>query len=888
MAGTVLRLGWTDPLTGTFGDHPQLGPVLDLNDGVTFTLARPEALGLEPPTRTLVTSGNIRTQGESATRAIYRHNRRATVRLILGPMGSAADLVAAIRLLAAWLNAPPAVPFAVQWQPPSATAPVYLDVVGAAHAIPSDESQWLRLQVEPVEIILVVRPGLRGDRVTLQNLLPNPGFEAPSGPAVTVFRDDFTTVDAYTVISGAAPSVAGNVMTLPAGGEVSFGSAAWGAVNTLQARFQCPASGSAIMFKLHRADGNNFLDVYISASGQYLTQVIAGAAYNAASGGVALTAGAWYWLRFTQFPTAPGAQSETQVVVIADSAGMPTGATVLTLGPAPTQDGVTALAGSPTIAAIGADCAIGGAFPEVHTLSLFGPGGWMCTSRRGTASGVCSGVWEQETARTYDGGPVGSFGAARLDLPPAGTVDACWQLTTGGSQVANGVPVRQAGDSMGLSVWARSSGLAASAVISLSADEYDAAGNLVRSGLVASATGNQAAWVALSGTYVTGAGCAYLDLRLGAADGTAGSAGGTVWFDNVQCWNVTSTGQAAMPYAELRFPQSPAQLLLSGLAGDLPAPAFLAIGTYLTNWPTGSTLEFAFGTRAHATRTARMAAPSVGFYGSALSPTATAALDSGSYGGYFVQANVTNGWNPRAFSFAPADAPGVYHLLGRFLTQQAQGNLASVQVRAVTQQRLQPWYGALDSSDVVGTYYGPLAHPVTESGTWLVADAGQVNVPPFAQGPLTDPAQTYLTPRCQWGDLTSGGSLCRHGWQMLLPVDGSLLAGTAQNAANAPYGVTNRWFWCYSDGLGERAAWSFSVEAAPLPAPAHASGGPGTQGTGAISVNPAADARLILDPGQQINGVSINQCAAYMTDGAGGVLPLHAEITYTPLYLYPR
>jgi len=123
---------------------------------------------------------------------------------------------------------------------------------------------------------------------------------------------------------------------------------------------------------------------------------------------------------------------------------------------------------------------------------------------------------------------------------------------------------------------------------------------------------------------------------------------------------------------------------------------------------------------------------------------------------------------------------------------------------------------------------------------------------------------------------------------MLLPVDGSVLVGVLNNAANATFDVSNRWLWWYLDGLGERAAWSFSVEAAPLPAPAHAGGGPGTQGTGAISVNPAADARLILDPGQQINGVSINQCAAYMTDGAGGVLPLHAEITYTPLYLYPR
>ena len=38
MAGTVLQLGYSDPLTDAFGAHPQLGSVIDLNDGVTFVL----------------------------------------------------------------------------------------------------------------------------------------------------------------------------------------------------------------------------------------------------------------------------------------------------------------------------------------------------------------------------------------------------------------------------------------------------------------------------------------------------------------------------------------------------------------------------------------------------------------------------------------------------------------------------------------------------------------------------------------------------------------------------------------------------------------------------------------------------------------------------------
>jgi hypothetical protein len=63
MAGTLVRLGWSDPLTDTFGIHPLLGAVLDLNDGQTYTLLSPQGLNLSAPARTLVSAGNIRTRG---------------------------------------------------------------------------------------------------------------------------------------------------------------------------------------------------------------------------------------------------------------------------------------------------------------------------------------------------------------------------------------------------------------------------------------------------------------------------------------------------------------------------------------------------------------------------------------------------------------------------------------------------------------------------------------------------------------------------------------------------------------------------------------------------------------------------------------------------------
>ena len=45
-----------------------------------------------------------------------------------------------------------------------------------------------------------------------------------------------------------------------------------------------------------------------------------------------------------------------------------------------------------------------------------------------------------------------------------------------------------------------------------------------------------------------------------------------------------------MPWCDLRAAVSPAMLVISGLVGDLPAPAYLAIGTYVSSLPTGGAL----------------------------------------------------------------------------------------------------------------------------------------------------------------------------------------------------------------------------------------------------------------------------------------------------------
>ena len=458
MAGTILKLGYTNPLTDTFGAHPLLGAVIDLNDGVTFTLASPAGLELDAPPRSLLLAGNIRTQGEITTRAIVRHNRTVTARLIVGPAASSAALIAAIRTLLLWLAAPPQLPITLQYQPFNASTPLYLDVVGASHNLPADEGQWLRGQFEPLTISFITRPGLRDARVTLQNLVANAGFEQPTaGAGITAFNDSFANANGYSSLAGAAPTVASNVMTLTAGARVAFGSPAWGAIQTWQIRFKW-VTGLTGDFHLHFVDANNTLVVTCTGTSFNIFHTVGGSGHNLAGAGIALTNGNFYWLQITQFPSAPGEVADVQATLYNDSAGT-IGSQVAAVGPVPTFDAVTALSGRPALEAVGASLAVGGNFTNVQAVSLFGPGGWIST----TFSGVNSFAWEGQglsSGSTYPGGPVSSFGAARIDLmPAAASANAGWCLYNGGSLTGSFAIPATTGQTIRASVWVKSSGL---------------------------------------------------------------------------------------------------------------------------------------------------------------------------------------------------------------------------------------------------------------------------------------------------------------------------------------------------------------------------------------------------------------------------------------------
>lgn len=902
---TTLKLGYRDPLTDAFGAHPLLGAVLDLNDGQSYTLLSPNGVDVGAPPRTLVPAGNIRTQGEVMTRGVYRHNREARVDVLFGPSANYAAMASGIRTLVRWLMAAPNVPFTIQYQPFGASQPSYLDVVGCAHQIPTDEGQWQRLQFEPVEIVFLCRPGMRGDRVTWQNLAPNPGFEQGSGPAVLVFRDNFANVNCYVSQAGAVPTVAASVMTLVSGARVSFGSPNWAALSQWQLRFKW-VTGLTARFYLHYTNANNHLKLEVTGTTFALIHTIAGVPTTIQSGVVALSTGNFYWFRVTQFPwptpSAVAAPPYLTANLFNDAAGALGGAVAGGSVAGPALDGVTAVSGAPQIEAAGASLDLGGAFAGVQMMSLFGPGGWQCIAQAGGANAFSAGSWEQIAANCLSTGPVASTGCLRVDLGPAGTVDLEWRIFTGGSPTGTwAIPVRTPGDSIGVSVYTRSSGLGVNATRRISVREFDASGSLLRTDTgwaSPTLTGNTAAWSStpnLSGVYVTGANCAYLDVSLRVADSNSGqSANGIVWWENLLVWNQSQYG-AGMNYCEMRFPQSPATLLLTGVLGDLPAPAHVAVGTFLSSLATGGALSLYVGRRGQFTAGGLFVANTHGFYGTALSPQSTATLDPASYGGYYASLASLGGggWNPRAFSFKPSDMKGVYHLLSRGRTQQVVGNLPQLTARPATQQLLSPWYGAAGGADQVATYAGPYMQPFTQQNVWTVFDVGQVAVPAFPVGSLTDLAQTYLTPRVQPGDASGAPQAMNVNWAALLPVDGSLLVAVINNPANAPFAVTNQWLWAYFDGLamawGGDPGWTYSLEAGAASNPAHGGAGPGSQSSGNININSGADPCLTVDPGLlNSSGSSVQQIVASVSDQAGSVLGIACEVSYSPLYLWPR
>ena len=206
---TSFRIGTWNPLTDAFTQ------ILDLNDGATFAIMN-KGLSMPQPDKSVIESGNLRTAGVVVPRWQYKA-RHITVELWLRNTASTTALLANIRTLLAAIENPP---YSIQLAPPGAQNYSYADVLAVKHDIPADPQIILAGAITKIHIDFECRVGLRGDRVTLQNLAPNPGFEQPSGSAVPVFNDSFANGNAYALVAGSAPTVGSNVMTLLVGTRV--------------------------------------------------------------------------------------------------------------------------------------------------------------------------------------------------------------------------------------------------------------------------------------------------------------------------------------------------------------------------------------------------------------------------------------------------------------------------------------------------------------------------------------------------------------------------------------------------------------------------------------------------------------------------------------------
>ena len=692
--------------------------------------------------------------------------------------------------------------------------------------------------------------------------------------------------------SGATGTLAGAI-SFPASSRVSFGSPNWGAVNTWAVRFRWDKNMTEQDFFLHYTDANNKLYAFVKPTQLALAHTVGGVFTQFATAAVAMQHEALYWLQITQFPAVSTAAPYLQVVLAYDSNGSP-GATISTIAGQAVSSTV-AVTGKPQIAPTGAALVLCGLSTLGHTVSLFGPGAWGFSPLRNSASCIASAAWETVVSNCYLLGPQLSFGAARIDLGPTGTFDCQWfqyhaEATNLSPTGLFALPINVTPATVPISAWVKTSGLGVACATQLWAYEYDSSGTYLRSSTIATLTGNSAGGVyqQLSGTLTTGTSTAYLGLAVRVVDTNSGaSANGIVWIDNVLAWDQTFTATQNMPYCELRFPQGPAQLMVSGLQGTIESPSQVALGTFLTSLAGGHAVQYTMGRRALAHASTLLVTP----YGNPnISGSILPVLDATAYGGVYQTGALGGGYGVTGYANlqAPYTVQGVYHLFDRVKCSQA--TLANV-TTLVSAQVGSNFPTNVSNQDVV---VGGAFALFTAANTWLLMDHGKVNEPLGALPTATDPIYLYQQVQTAYADSTGGGSTIFLGANALIPIDGSIVMAQLINGSGNLFSVTNAWLWAYFDGLSCVAsgapAVGFTADSVPIAQPSRIIVGNGITTGSSLGINPSADPFVLVDPNVSTSTASgVNQFCGFATDtSSGAVQPFAMDLTYSPISLYPR
>lgn len=673
-------------------------------------------------------------------------------------------------------------------------------------------------------------------------------------------------ISAHYTAATNAPTSTSNTMVIPASGRVSFGSPVWSNYNLWQIRWRWVA-GLTAQFYLHYTDANDNVLLQMQSTTLTISSVVGGVSTTiATASNVVLTNGIQYWLQITQFPDT----INLSVSLLADSNGA-VGPNITTItGQAAGGLGSIGI-GQPQVAASGAALAIGGNFSNVQRVQLFGPGGWFFTS---TGTTTVSGAWEQTSANCYSGGVTTSYGAGRIDTL-SGSWTAKWtnaDTSSAARIVATAMPATS-GQILAFQLPTKTN-VGSGYSISYLFAEYNNAGTLLTTGTVSPYAAGNGNYSTDSGSYTVSNISTTLVVYTIQVTGTVAA---TFWFDTVQVWNETTTGSLIMPYCELRGPQGPFQWMVSGVLGDAPSPALLCLGTYETTWNTNAVRNYYCGRRLFPSAAAQLVGT---VYGNIFNYTNV--LDSAAYGGYHVQEPS----NQSAFTFntfitspplSVATMQGTFEVLARLQTTQTTGNIANVT-------------GSTDAEEfigVVGAFSSDVAGPTlqlfTAGSAWTPTDWGRVSFPLSTKSASRDLTTVEAVLTLNGADSTGGGSEAYGNWCALLPHDTEVLTGSSTNFSNA---ITNEWVWIYADGLiPTTAAWLISAETTALPNAAHAVAGPGST---TLGIRPNADTFMNLDPTQHLNGTSVNQGVALVTDNIATLFACYLEFKYVPLYFFPQ
>jgi hypothetical protein len=209
----IAQLGSYTPITDTFT------LLLDCNDGVNIELDEIDGLEATAPAQEVYVAMNPRIAGERVVGSRYGV-RQITLRLITGPATSYSTLITSMQKLyqiqesvrvarqTQYNGLGSASRIALKIQPPGSITSVYADILAMNHELVDvgDPRAWVRLLFEGMSIELLCAPFWRAARQTLQNLINNPGAELPTSAGFLAFADPLTTLNAYQLQTGSAPT----------------------------------------------------------------------------------------------------------------------------------------------------------------------------------------------------------------------------------------------------------------------------------------------------------------------------------------------------------------------------------------------------------------------------------------------------------------------------------------------------------------------------------------------------------------------------------------------------------------------------------------------------------------------------------------------------------